>query len=252
MHPTPPTRWLSCILNWGAGDARRLGAFSQVSNKQMVLDLNKHSFAQWITFTFDHSIAQAEEKAWYWQEEWEHEADHSLMLEYLIRLFRDPTFLLDTYSPEQLEQGFWFLLKPNGFLENGLKDTNVEWKLRKECIFSMGDLFDRLFAMNPLNDSVCYMWWDLIITGYFEDLHASWHPLITDDKDAQVQQAIFETLCHVLKLETRECQKSALHGLGHLNHPLTEQTIEAYLDEHPMIDEELKEYGIKCITGEIQ
>jgi hypothetical protein len=116
----------------------------------------------------------------------------------------------------------------------------------------MGDLFERLFAVYPLTDTACYMWWDLIITGYFEESDTNWNPLIVDDIDAQIQQAIFETLCRVLKLESRECQKSALHGLGHLNHPLTEQTIEAYLNEQSRIDEELKEYAFKCITGEIQ
>jgi hypothetical protein len=218
----------------------------------MVIDLNKYSFSQWVTFVFDHPIAQAEEKEWYWQDEWEHEADNSLMLEYLIRLFRNSAFLLDTYSPEQLEQGFWFIQKPLGFLEKGLKDINVEWQLRKECIVSMGDLFERLFAVNLLADSACYIWWDLVISGYFETSHASWHPLIVDDKDAQAQQAIFETLSRILKLDSRECQKSALHGLGHLNHPLTEKTIESYLNENPMIDGESKEYANKCMKGEIQ
>jgi hypothetical protein len=240
----------------------------------MVIDLDKYSFAQWVGFAFNHPIPQAEEKAWYWQGEWEYEADNSLMLEYLIRLFRNPTFLLDTYSPEQLEQGFWFLQKPGGFIEEGLRkrkvacplgtgnyindigiemrDTDVSWPLRKECIIYMGDLFEHLFAVNPLDNSACYMWWDSIISGYFETAHTSWHPLIVDDTDVEFQQAIFETLCRILNLESRECQRAALHGLGHLNHPLTEQTIEAYLNENPMIDEELKEYAIKCITGEIQ
>jgi hypothetical protein len=218
----------------------------------MAIDLNKYSFTQWVSFVFDHPIAQAEEKEWYWQDEWEYEADHSLMLEYLIRVFRNPTFLLDTYLPKQLEQGFWFLQKPSGFLEEGLRDSSVDWQLRKECITSMGDLFENLFAVNPLDDSSCYMWWDLVIDGYFENLHTSWAPLIVDDKDVEVQQTIFETLCRILKLDSIECQKAALHGLGHLNHPSTEKTIGDYLDKHPMIDEELKEYAIKCMKGEIQ
>ena len=218
----------------------------------MAIDLNKYSFSQWVDFVFEHPIAQVGEKEWYWHDEWEHEADNSLMLEYIIRLFRNPTLLLDTYSPGQIEQGFWFLLKPSGFLENGLKDASAQWPLRKECIISMGDLFERLFAINPLEDSACYMWWDLVIDGYFETAHTSWNPLIVNDKDAPVQQTIFETLCSILKLNSRECQKSALHGLGHLNHPLTEQTIEAYLNEDPIVDGELKEYAINCITGEIQ
>jgi hypothetical protein len=218
----------------------------------MAINLNKYSFEQWVTFVFDHPISQSEEKEWYWQDEWEHEADHSLMLEYLIRLFRNPTFLIDTYSPEQLEQGFWFLQRPVGLLEEGLKDTDVKWQLCRECILSMGDLFERLFAVNPLDDSACHMWWDLLIGGYLGTWHTSWDPLIVDDKDLRTQQAIFQTLCRILKLESRECQKAALHGLGHLNHPLTKQTIEAYLNQNSMIDGELKEYAIKCIEGEIQ
>lgn len=218
----------------------------------MAVDLTRCSYAQWLAFVFDHPVPQAAEKEWYWQDEWEHEADYSRVLEYLVRLFRNPTFLPDTYSQEQLEQGFWFLLRPMGFLEEALKDTKLEWRLRRECITSMGDLFERLFAVNPLADSACYMWWDLIISGYFETSHTSWDPLIVEDKDAEAQEAVYETLCRILKLDSRECQKSALHGLGHLNHPLTEPTIEAYLNEHPMIDVELKEYAVNCKKGEIQ
>ena len=160
--------------------------------------------------------------------------------------------MLDTYSPEQLDQGFWFLLKPNGFLEEGLKDTNVEWQLRRECLASMADLFERLFAVNPLADSACYMWWDLIISGYFATTHTSWHPLILEDKDAWAHQTIFETLCRILEIDSRECQKAAFHGLGHLNHPLTEQTISAHLNANPLIDRELKEYSAKAMRGEVQ
>ncbi|MFN2511108.1 MAG: hypothetical protein ABR568_06635 [Pyrinomonadaceae bacterium] len=217
----------------------------------MAINLNKYSFEQWVAFVFDHAVSQSGEKKWYWQDEWEHEADHSLMLEHLILLFRNPTFLLDTYSPEQLEQGFWFIHKPMGLFEEALRDTDLKWQLRKECILSMAGLFERLFAVNPLKDSACYMWWDLLISGYFGPWH-TWDPLMVDDKDLQAQQAIFETLCRILKLESRECQKAALHGLGHLNHRLTEQTIEAFLNENPGLDEELKQYAIKSIKGEIQ
>lgn len=218
----------------------------------MTIDLNNFSFAQWVTFVFAHPLSQEKENKWYWQDDWEHDADSSLMLDYLIRLFRNPAFLLDTYSPEQLEQGFWFLHKPLGFLERGLKDSNVESQLRKEFIVSMGDVFERLFAVNPLNDSACFMWWDLVITGYFENWDTSGQLLIVDDEDSRFQRAIFETLCGIMKLDSKECQKAALHGLGHLNHPLTEKTIQTYLNENPMIDGGLKEYAIKCSKGEIQ
>lgn len=217
----------------------------------MAMNLSEYSFPQWVRFVFDHPVTDIKQ-AWYWQGEWKHEADHSLMLEHSIYLFRSPTFLLDSYSTEQLEQGFWFLLNPYGFLEQGLKDTDVEWMVRKECVISMGDLFEHLFAVNSLDDSACYMWWDLVISGYFETLHTRWHPLIVDDKDVKFQQTIFDTLCRILNLDSRECQKAALHGLGHLNHPLTQEIIETFLNANQTLDAELKEYAIKCIDGEIQ
>ena len=218
----------------------------------MAIDLDKFSFEQWVGFVFDHPAKDTDAKEWYWQEAWEYEVSNEFVLKYMTRLFRNPTFLLEAYSSEQLEQGFWFLHKPSGFLAEGMSDPNVAWTLRRECVVSMGNLFEKLFAIDPLDDSACFIWWDLLIEDCFGNYHTRWHPLIVDDKDAPLQQIIFETLCRILQLDSMECQKSALHGLSHLNHELSKETIRNFLDKHSTMDEELKEYAVKCMYGEVQ
>jgi hypothetical protein len=218
----------------------------------MPVDLDKFSFEQWVAFVFAHPVKDGDSKDWYWQKVWDYEVSNELSLEYLIRLFRNPSFLLDAYSSEQIEQDFWFLHKPSGFLAEGMSDPNVAWSLRRECVVSMGNLFEKLFAVNPFDDSACFMWWDLFIGNCFGSYHTSWDPLIVDNKDVPIQQIIFETLCCILSLDSMGCQKSALHGLSHLNHELSQVTIKNFLDNHSTMDEELRKYAVQCMYGEVQ
>jgi hypothetical protein len=199
----------------------------------MIIDLNKYSFGQWVKFVFDHPVSDPE---WYWNEEWE--GDHNLVLEYSIRLFRNPGFLLEDYSPEQIEQGFWFLMGPAGEMYRWIWDEEIDWLLRRECIISMVDVFEKLFAQNPLNNENCYMWWDHLRN--FED-----------NPDLKVREVMLEALSRVLKIESHECQISALHGLGHLEHERKREVIEEYLDSHPGIDAGTKEYALAAIEGRV-
>src|SRR5437868_2666322 len=99
----------------------------------MAIDLSNYTFEGFIRFVFDHPVTEPE---WYTKEEWRWTSDYNI-LEYLIRLFNNPQFLLDTYTPEQIEQGFWLIKGPyDGFLEGTLWNPNVPWALRKDLILS--------------------------------------------------------------------------------------------------------------------
>ena len=43
---------------------------------------------------------------------------------------------------------------------------------------------------------------------------------------------MYQTLLKILALDNPACQWSALHGLGHLYHPLGRETVQSYLDTH--------------------
>jgi len=204
--------------------------------------LDKLSFEQLLDFAFDRSLA---DEFWYHEEENEFSfGETSVTTRHLIKLFRQPEILLERYSAEQVEQGFWFVTYLLCFIKfDGLFwDKRLPFSLREDLIFSAFDLFSRFFAHHP-SESICFMWWDSLAYGYYME---NGQP--EDEDGAQVQQAMFETLKKILTIDSEECQKSALHGLGHLKHPATEKTIQDFLRKN-RVGKELEEFAHKCIEG---
>ena len=80
----------------------------------MSIDLNKYSFDEWVKFVFDHPVSEPE---WYWEQAWKWEGSPNLLVKYATALFSNAGCLLQEYSPEQIEQGFWFLLGGAGKLD---------------------------------------------------------------------------------------------------------------------------------------
>jgi len=119
--------------------------------KDMSINLHNYSFDEWVKFVFDHPVS---EPAWYWDDAWNWEGDPNVLLEYATGLFSSPEFLLQEYSSEQLEQGFWFLLGPAGKLDRWVWAKEIDWSVRKDCISSMVNVFEQLFVKNPLSEPV--------------------------------------------------------------------------------------------------
>jgi hypothetical protein len=212
----------------------------------MKIKLDQLSFEEVVAFIFDHPVT---DPPWHFSDAWEYSfGDGTFTLRHLIHLFRSPEFLFQSYSLEQLEQGFFFL--PNLLCVVGFRGLlwakGIPLSLRVECIEAMSDLFERFFPFTALNGA-CFMWWDQLAYGYYME-----DGVPADEDGAEIQRAMFATLCRILSFNSRECQRSALHGLAHLMHPDTEKVIRAFLSNNPAIDKELKEYALACIAGEIQ
>jgi hypothetical protein len=43
---------------------------------------------------------------------------------------------------------------------------------------------------------------------------------------------------------SESCQTAALHGLGHLHHPDTNELVQSYLARNPSITPDLREYAL--------
>ena len=133
----------------------------------------------------------------------------------------------------------------------------------KRCIESMYLLFSDFFLkesssrLSGLSDAesgpisrVCFMWWDMsrLVDGHL-------HSCI-------VAVQAFCTLAQILELPSRECQESALHGLGHLywkskgiEHPdnlRIEWLVNSWLLRNPNISGELKEFANNAKCGDFQ
>jgi hypothetical protein len=172
-------------------------------------------------------------------------------LQAMCRNFRELTKI---HSPKQLDQGLWAVFGPGICCERFLFDPAVDLGLRLDCIDSMYLLFREVVANSIIDkhDSFYWMWWDMILHSFWHEadkfdytglsgsgkqivetmyqraLEFDYAGLSEDSK--QILDAMYQTLLKILALEHPACQWSALHGLGHLHHPLGPETVQGYLD----------------------
>lgn len=171
--------------------------------------------------------------------------------DFYTRLFRDPGFLLERFSKAQLEQGFW-AIPSEGFLECSVAgliwNTDLTFAAREECVRSMFYLYKNLFAAERL-DTAAYMWWDSLVWHLW---HRGRKDRLRGGEDSSMQDVIFETLVNILALDSEDCQCAALHGLGHLHHPATEEVIQHYITQHPSLSGERKDYALAAGRFEVE
>jgi hypothetical protein len=167
---------------------------------------------------------------------------------YYVRLFQEPEFLSTRFSKAQLEEGFWaiqvFNLDCSAY--RIIHETDLPFTLREECIRSMFDLFTRLFSKESLDSSVS-MWWDSMCY----DWDCGNRKRERGGDDERMQDTFFETLSKLLSSSSENCQRNALHGLGHLHHPETPKLIERYIQEHPSLTNESKAYALSAAKFQV-
>jgi hypothetical protein len=214
--------------------------------ERTAVDISQYTYEEFIAFLFERDVqpkaGQSDPKKWNpWH--WHIEAifDSKRTCEYYVRLFRDPTFLLDRFSRAQLEEGFWAIQASS--LEcsvyNILSDTNLPFAVRNDCITSMFDLFRNFFAKEPL-ETAGNMWWDSLCY----DWQCGNRKRERGSEDLLLQDVMFQTLASILDLDSEPCHGAALHGLGHLHHPETEKLVQRFVERHPRLTEEQKKYAL--------
>ncbi|HIA52851.1 MAG TPA: hypothetical protein EYN91_12310 [Candidatus Melainabacteria bacterium] len=208
-------------------------------------DLRTCSYDEFLNFVFDHPV---EKEPWYRGSKVEvvFDAIHNTAL--LTELFSNARPLLEKYTREQLDQGFWALQSGliDGLLPHTMFDHSVPFEKRAECIRAMFFLYRDLFAVDDLGTS-SNMWWDCISSSN----QVGWRSQSVLDDNMKIQDVMFETLSKILYLESEECQGAALHGLGHLRHPNTETVIRDWIATQPDLPEDDLEFAEACITGDI-
>ena len=211
-------------------------------------------FEAWIAHVFDHAVTTPE---WYFDPDAEHwTGSPALTVTYVTRLLEDPVAHVGSYSDEQLNQGFWYLVS-NGASDYmfALLDEQVPLEARLRCIRAFTDVFAKLFAVrcsphlshldepgtHALN-AVCYMWWDILPVCGRPSLAAQ----------RQIDEECLRVMERVLDLDSMPCQESALHGLGHWQRQYprrVEQTIAGFLAKHPGLRPDLLAYAKSAGRG---
>ncbi|MCU1302261.1 MAG: hypothetical protein JWQ87_2545 [Candidatus Sulfotelmatobacter sp.] len=211
------------------------------------IDISGYSYDEFVSFVFDREIRAQEGRYHPWYFDVKVAFNASRLCEFYIRLFRSPDFLLRKYSRAQLEEGFWAIHGGafDGSVQNLIWNTDVPFPSRCECLKSMSDLFKCLFATEPLETSV-FMWWDSICYEW-----ECGNNQRRDGEHVPMQNIIFEVLADLLQNDSQICQHAALHGLGHLHHPATQELVEAYLGQRPSLTQERRQYALAAARFDI-
>lgn len=215
-------------------------------------DIRGFTFLEFVDFLFDHEIPP--EFGWSGKrpEKWYYSADVEYdpidLVHWYTELFSEPAFLLERFSKEQLEQGFWAIT--GGPLDCSVNEVIWEgmtvFEQRAGCVRSMFHLYEKLFAIDPLETS-SHMWWDSLTY----DWHCGNRNRKNGGEDLFMQDVMFETLEKILALPVIHCQIAALHGLGHLQYPNTGELVSDYLERTPHKDLELREYAKAAARFEV-
>jgi hypothetical protein len=216
------------------------------SGEELRVDLRAVGYDDWLAFVFDHPVAPEGEKEWYFQADLEVEADAGRQVAFLGRLFLEPEVVAGRYTPDQIEQGFWFLFGGAGGerFRDVLWDPSVPWEARRGCIEALPQLYDRLFKRCAL-DTIPFMLPDLLAHEYG---FGSRHP-DTDEEDGRVQQALFAAFRRMLDSRHPGTQEAALHGLHHLAYPAGKQAIRAWLDCESRLPRAVRRYAEDVLAG---
>lgn len=200
-------------------------------------DLSALSYPQFLAFFFDRPVVGDKEQYELFRSGIDCfiASNPAIVVEHLQTMCRTFSELTKVYSHEQLDQGLWAVFGAGISCEQFLFDPTVDLGLRIDCIESMYLPFRDVVAHSTLGkrESFYWMWWDMILHTFWQiaDGYKYDYSGLSDDSKRTVE-AMYLTLLNVLALPHQGCQWSALHGLGHLRHPLGRLAVQSYLNVH--------------------
>jgi hypothetical protein len=220
-------------------------------------DLSALSYPQFLDFFFDRPIVSEEKRYYLFRGGIDSfvSSNPAAVVAHVQTMCREFSELTKVYLHEELNQGLWAVFGPGISCEQYLFDPTVDLGLRIGCIESMYIPFKDVVAHSVIGkrDSFYWMWWDMILHTFwitFRETDDHYEALSIDAK--QIFESMYQTLLKILALDHPACQWSALHGLGHLRHPLGREAIQNYLDANgdELANEDLK-WVEACRDGEI-
>ena len=209
------------------------------------IDLSGLAYPQFLAFFFDRPVVGQENEYDLFRTEMHSfgASDPTTVVSYVQAICRNFAELPKVYSHEQLDQGLWAVFGAGISCEQYLFDPAVDSRLRMGCIESMYLPFRDVAATRIADiptESFYFMWWHMILFTFWETDDYTYSALSSDRK--QMAETMYQTLSKILALDHRGCQWCALHGLGHLHHPLVRETVQSYLNVHrnELTDEDVK------------
>lgn len=206
---------------------------------RVTADTSSLGAAEFAHFLFARPICRhrADEEFLLGQRLLDDDPDANVFVRQMTELFREFGRLAGPFSPEQIEQGLWFVLGHPFWLSNQLAESQVAPGLRAECLRSMLHPFRDYYLQmgDSFAGSIFGMWWDLLLNHNDEAIQLEIEPIA------------LEVLQQILQLPSKACQFAALHGLNHM-HPYAaaQAAVRQYLEEHRT---ELSDNEVACVEA---
>jgi hypothetical protein len=217
------------------------------------LDLSSKTFDEFVEFIFARTIVSDKDQYDYFLADLDGRqygeaapSSPEILVGYMTKLFSEFGQIAPRYSLVQIDQGIWGILGENLRLYEFLFDNSVPLPNRLDAIrsiyFVYCDFVAKLKTDPDPNLGGFFMWWDLILHGFwvfFTPLVAGTYTYDAskmndasklDSEPRVVLDVMFETLKRILNLAHGEAQRCALHGLGHLHHPAVHDAVQRYID----------------------
>jgi hypothetical protein len=211
------------------------------------LNLSSMSFDQFVEFFFARKVVPDNEQFDYFLvglngEKYDESVPTSplVVVGYMTALFSEFGRIANRYALGQVDQAVWGMLGANLRLYEFIFDASVPLENRLACIRSMYHVYSGFVShlkteLGP-DLSGFFMWWDLVLHGFWTSdkpyLSGTWKGDASKlDSDSRLLlEVMLDTLKRILGLPDWESQQSALHGLGHLDHPDVRDTVQRFID----------------------
>ena len=233
-------QWVKC---WNRLMTESPVPWELVKDKNPYFDLREATHSDFQSFIFEH-----EDREWVYDLDLWVDYEPEYIARLYSELFLNSGDLLKKYAVEQIDRGCWAMLSSgyDGNLEDLIWGDVLEPNSIRTLINSMYGLYANLFDQVSIQYS-CDMWWDSLAYDFnpMNNAHER------SKNHTAIQEAMHETLVRILRLDSKECQMAALHGLNHVYHPDTEKVINRYMSENTHLSEEDKKFALACSKGEM-
>jgi len=224
---------------------------NRLDDEGVNLDLSRLTFEELAAFFFARKVVPDDEQYDYFLTDQRGEkysesnpSSPEILVNHLTKLFSNFGQIANRYTLAQVDQGIWGVWGTKLRLYEFLFASSVPLESRMSCIRSMYHVYsdyvsqlDR--APDPEIESGIYMWWDLILHGFWGPSR----PVIAgtyrgdasklDAESRLLLDGLFDTLTQILAIPNWASQQSALHGLGHLYHPRGHDAVQRFIDTNP-------------------
>jgi hypothetical protein len=215
------------------------------------LDLSSLTFDEFAAFFFAREVVPDDEQYGYFLTDRHGEkyfesvpSSPEVLVNHLTKLFTQFGQIASEYTLARVDQGVWGMWGVNLRLYELLFDPPVPLVSRLDCIRSMHHVYSDYVSKlerepDPEIESGFYMWWDLILHGFWDSsrpvIAGTWRGDASklDAESRVLLDVLFETLTGILAIPNHASQLSALHGLGHLYHPQVHDAVQRFIDTNP-------------------